>query len=63
VIQNLDFSYYLLESEIILKQLYDRLFKKHTSFNQLKSYLVHDELQQNLVKQVFRSRPTIKKQT
>lgn len=57
-IHHLDLSYYLQQCREILKKIYDNKFKdnKNKSFIELTNYLLQDELEQNLVKQVFFSK-------
>lgn len=54
ILQSIDLTYYLSECRRILKLIYDKEFKgKHRLYNDLRQYLQKDQLQKNLIQQVF----------
>ena len=52
-LKSVDLTYFQAKCREILKNIYDNSFKNHQYFSDLKNYLLKDEMQQNLVKQVF----------
>ena len=54
ILQGVDLTYYLAECRRILKLIYDREYKdKHSLYYDLRQYLQNDQLQKNLIQQVF----------
>ena len=51
--QQIDMTYFQAKCREVLKHVYDNCFKNHKLFFELRNYLILDELNQNLVKQVF----------
>ena len=52
-LQSIDLTYFQAKCREVLKHVYDNCFKDHKQFTELKNYLIQNELEQNLVKQVF----------
>ena len=52
-LQNIDLTYFQAKCCEVLKHVYNTCFKNHKQYSDLKNYLIKDEMQQNLVKQVF----------
>ena len=53
VLKQVEFVYYKQKCEEILQSIYNELFKKHQLFRELRNYISIDQLQKNLIKQVF----------
>ena len=44
-LKSVDLTYYQAKCREILKNIYDSSFKKHSYYNDLKNYLLKDEMQ------------------
>lgn len=53
VFESIDLTYYYNKCKSILQCIYDRSFKKHKTYHELKNKLHRIDLQKNLTKQVF----------